>query len=294
MIVKSEIIQQNIDKLEQAKKDFSILNDYASTNNDDILRHLWDEGRAYGLLTYMTFIDFTRHTTNLNQQVFYKKKIKIQEFKEVLIGNASDPSVKKILQSKGKVSFAKLINSTKWELYSGNRRRRSRGVRYTDNFVASAAIIANFCIQNEILIEDDSRISEHYRKLLPDIDITLKKELEMTNDLLGYMVNSFSNSDYDFKKLNIDHITKFMGVELKKKLLNIEKGESVKLTENADYYGGLTLGEVYQVKDKELHSGRLQVVIDNDNGYRRSYPYRLFETVSNLRNDALDKLLEDF
>ena len=122
----------------------------------------------------------------------------------------------------------------------------------------------------------------------------MKKELEMTNDLLGYMVNSFSNSDYDFKKLNIDHITKFMGVELKKKLLNIEKGESVKLTENADYYGGLTLGEVYQVKDKELHSGRLQVVIDNDNGYRRSYPYRLFETVSNLRNDALDKLLEDF
>ena len=84
-----------------------------------------------------------------------------------------------------------------------------------------------------------------------------------------------------------------MGEELKKKLLNIDKGESVKLIENADYYGGITLGKVYEVKDKELHSGRLQVVIDNDNGYRRSYPYRLFETVSNLRNSALDDLLND-
>ena len=292
MIIKSDIIQVNIDKLEKAKKDFSILNDYASTNNDAVLRHLWDEGRAYGLLSYMNFIDFTRNTENLNQEVFYKKKIKIQEFKEILIKGATDPSVKKILESKGKVSFAKLINSTKWELYSGNRRRRARGVRYNDNFVYSAAIIANFCIQNEIDVEDTSRISEHYRKLLPDIDITLKKELEMTNDLLGYMVNSFSNSDYDFRKLNIDHITKFMGEELKKKLLNIEKGESVKLIENADYYGGLTLGQVYEVKDKELHSGRLQVVIDNDSGYRRSYPYRLFETVSNLRNSVLDDLLD--
>jgi len=60
MIVKSEIIQVNLDRLEKAKKDFSILEDYASTNNDVVLKHLWDEGRAYGLLSYMTFIDFIR------------------------------------------------------------------------------------------------------------------------------------------------------------------------------------------------------------------------------------------
>ena len=218
--------------------------------------------------------------------------IKIPEFKEVMIKNATDVKVKSLLKSKGKVSFQKFINSPKWDLYSGTRRRRG-GYRYHDNFVSSAAIIANFCIQNEIEIEDQSRICEYYRNNLADLDPSLKKELEMTNDLLGYMINSFSNSDYDFRKLNIDHITKFMGEELKKKLLNIDKGESVKLIENADYYGGITLGKVYEVKDKELHSGRLQVVIDNDNGYRRSYPYRLFETVSNLRNSALDDLLND-
>jgi hypothetical protein len=269
MIIKSEIIQNNLDRLEQAKKDFSLLNDYASTDDHNILKHLWDEGRSYGFLSYMNFIDFIRQCGKLNQEVFYKNKIKIPEFKEVIIKNATDDKVKGLLKSKGKVSFQKFINSPKWDLYSGNRRRRG-GVRYHDNFVSSAAIIANFCIQNEIEIEDQSRISEYYRNNLVDFDPSLKKELEMTNDLIGYMINSFSNSDYDFRKLNIDHITKFMGEELKKKLLNIDKGESVKLIENADYYGGLTLGQVYEVKDKEIHSGRLQVVIDNNNGYRRS------------------------
>ena len=290
MIIKSEIIQVNLDRLEKAKKDFSILNDYASTNNDTILRHLWDEGRAYGLLSYMTFIDFIRNSNKLGQEVFYSKKIKIKDFQDILVKCATDDTVKKTLKSKSKVSFAKLINSPRWDLYSGNRRRRG-GVRYHDNFVSSATIIANFCIQNEILIEDDSRISEHYRKLLPEIDLTLKKELELTKDLLDYMVKSFSNSDSDFRRLNVEHVTKFMGEELKKKLLNIEKGESVKLIEDASYYGGLTLGKTYDVKDKEMQSGRLNVVIENDNGYRRSYPYRLFETVSNLRNSALDDLL---
>jgi len=81
--------------------------------------------------------------------------------------------------------------------------------------------------------------------------------------------------------------------ELKKKLVNIEKGESVKLIENTDYYAALTFGKVYEVLDKEIVSGRLQVQITNDDGARRHYPYRLFETVSNLREDALLQILGD-
>lgn len=291
MVIKSEIIQNNLDRLEQAKKDFSILSDYASTDDNTILKNIWEEGRAYGFLSYMNFIDFIRFTKKLNQEVFYKDKIKIPHFKEVLIQNAPDSTVKKILKSKGKVSFAKLINSPKWDLYCGNRRRRG-GVRYNDNFVASASIIANFCMQNEIEIEDQSRISEYYRNNLSELDPTLKTELELTKELIDHMVITLSNSVYDFRRLNVDHISKFMTEELKKKLLNIEKGESVKLIESADYYGGLTSGKIYDVKDKELNSGRLQVIVENDTGYRRSYPYRLFETVSNLRNSALDELLD--
>jgi dTDP-D-glucose 4,6-dehydratase len=91
---------------------------------------------------------------------------------------------------------------------------RRGSARYHDNFAPATAIIANFCIQNEIEVVDQSRISEHYRRLLPEIDLTLKKELELTKDLLNYMVKSFSNSDSDFKRLNVDHVTKFMGEEL--------------------------------------------------------------------------------
>jgi len=290
MVIKSDIIKSNLDRLEMAKKNFPILQDYASTNDDDILRYIWDEGRSYGLLNYMTFIDFIRFSNKHGQEVFYSKKIKTKEFQDILVKCATDPQVKKILKSKNKVSFAKLINSTRWDLYSGNKRKRF-GVRYQDNFTASNAIIANFCIQNEIHIEDQSRISEHYRKLLPEIDLSLKKELELTKNMLDYMVKSFSDSDYDFRKLNVEHVTKFISQELKKKLLNIEKGESVKLIEDSSFYGGLTLGKIYEVKDKEIYSGRLNIVIENDNGYRRSYPYRIFETVSNLRNSALDDLL---
>jgi len=292
MIIKSEIIQENLSRLEKATQEFSILKDYASTDDHQVLRKIWDEGKSYGLLSYFNFQDFIRHSKSLNQEAFYKNKIKISEFKEVLVKNASDPSVKKILQSKGKVSFAKLINSTKWELYSGNRRRRSRGVRYNDNFLPSAAIIANFCMQNEIDVEDNYRISEYYTKLLPEIDITIKKELDLTKKMIDFMVGNLSESSYDFKKINVEHISKFISEELKKKLTEIDKGESVKLTEETDYYGGLTFGKVYEILDKEIHSGRLQVIINNDVNVRKSYPYRLFETVSNLRNSALDDLLD--
>jgi len=292
MIIKSEIIQLNIERVEQAKKDFSILSDYCKYDDHNILKQLWDEAKSYGLHSYVNFLDFERYAIKSGQQLFYKNKIKIPEFREVLIKNASDETVRKILKSKGKVSFAKFINSPKWELFSGNRRRRG-GVRYNDNFVMSAPIIANFCIQNEIDVMDHYRISDYYRSPLAEIDISLKKELVLTYELINFMVEKLQNSPHDFKRLNVEHASKFLTEELKKKLVNIERGESVKLIENTDYYGGLTFGKVYEVLDKEIVSGRLQVQITNDLGTRRHYPYRLFETVSNLREDALLQILGD-
>lgn len=291
MILKSEIIQENLLRLEKATQEFSFLKDYAATDDDQVLRKIWDEGKSYGLMSYFNFLDFIRHSNKTNQEIFYKNKITLPHFREILINNATDLSVKKLLKSKGKVSFTKFINSPKWDLYSGNRRRRG-GVRYQDNFVSSASIIANFCIQNEIEVDDTYRISEYYRNLLPEIDMTIKKELFFTKKLIDYMVDSISESSLDFKRMNLDHISKFLSEELKKKLTEIDKGESVKLIEDSQYYGGLTFGKVYEVIDKEINSGRLQVIIFNDVNIKRSYPYRLFETVSNLRNSALDDLLE--
>ena len=290
MKLTSEIIQINLDKLESLKKDFQILNDYYKETDNEKLKLMYSEGRNYGLLSYMLFIDFVKSVEKLNQQVFYNKKIKLKEFQSVLVDNASDLRVKQLLKSKGKVSFEKLINSPKWDLYSGNRRRRG-GVRYHDNFVSSSAIIANFCIQNEIEIQDTSRISDYYYKPLYPIDITVKKEIELTNNLVGFMFDTLSKEQYDFRRINVDNITRFIQLEIEKRMKSIDKGESVKLIETSDFYSGLAPNKVYTVISKDIQSGRLTVNIQNDLGFNRSYPYRIFETVTNLRNSALDELL---
>lgn len=292
MKLTSEIIQNNIDKLETLKKDFKILDDYHKEKDTEKLKQLYYEGRVYGLLNYMLFIDFIRHTENNHQQVFYNKKIKLQEFKDVLIKNATDESVKKIIKSKGKVSFEKFINSSRWELYSGNRRRRG-GVRYHDNFVTSAAIIANFCIQNEIEIEDSSRISEWYKTSLAPIDSSLLNEIDLTNNIIDYMFSQLNSQKYDFRRINVENITKLIQNKIEQKMKEIEEGESVKLIEKTDFYSALTLNKKYTVKSKDISSGRLTVTIENDLGFSRSYPYRIFETITNLRNSALDELLND-
>lgn len=292
MKLTSEIILNNLDRLEILKKDFKLLNDYYYETDSEKLRLMYQEGRVYGFMTIMCFIDYVRNMRKLNQDIFYNRKITVKEFQDVLVNNATDPLVKKILKSKGKLSFQKLINSPKWELYSGNKRRRG-GVRYHDNFLCSTAIISNFCIQNQIEIEDISRISEWYTKPIAPIDISIKKEIDLTNQIVDFMFGSLSSQDYDFRRINVENISKFIQLEIERKMKQIDEGESVKLIETTDYYSGLTQNKVYVVKSKDINSGRLTVTIENDLGFNRSYPYRIFETVSNLRNSALDELLNN-
>lgn len=292
MKITSEIIQNNLDKLQSLKSNFKILGDYENETNNSKLSSLYNEGRAYGLSSYLNFIDFIRNMTKLNQQVFYSKKITLKEFRECLIKNATDEKVKIILKSKGKVSFEKFINSPRWELYSGNKRRRG-GYRYHDNFLPSTAIISNFCIQNELEIEDVSRISDWYTKDLPVIDPSIKKEIDLTNEVVNFMFKTLSNQNYDFRRINIENLKWFFNSEIERKMKEIEDGESVRLIELENFYTALSSNKNYKVLNKEIQSGRLNVSIKNDLGFVRSYPYRIFETITNLRNTALDDLLND-
>jgi hypothetical protein len=125
------------------------------------------------------------------------------------------------------------------------------------------------------------------------IDPSLVKEIEITNNVVNFIYENMSNHDFDFRKLNIHNIIKNIEVEVERRMIQIEKGESVKLSDKTDFYSGLTNGKVYTVIDKSIFNGRLNVAIENDLGFKREYPYRLFETVSNLRNSALDQLLND-
>lgn len=295
MKITSEIISSNLDKLESARKTYKILDDYFLEQNDEKLKRIYQVGRSFGFLTYLTFIDFIKQNNLRNQQVFYKKKIKIKEFKEGLVNNAVDPSVKKILQSKGKISFEKLINSPKWEVYAGNRNynRRRGSFRYNDNFIFSSTLIANFCIQNELDIIDTSRISSWYTQHIHVIDPSIHQEIEITSNLVDSLYQSLTAQGCDFKKLNLENIISNIQFEIESRMTQIEQGECVKLVEDSDYYPSLTTNKVYVVKGKKVSAGRLQVEIVNDRGYTREYPYRIFETVTNLRDSAIDSLLID-
>jgi hypothetical protein len=76
-------------------------------------------------------------------------------------------------------------------------------------------------------------------------------------------------------------------------MLTIEPGEKIKCVEISPDSTGLTLNKVYDVLSKNIDYGVLKVIINNDNNQSKSYNYRLFETVTNLRNSALDELLND-
>ena len=106
------------------------------------------------------------------------------------------------------------------------------------------------------------------------------------------MFDSLEDQNYDFRRINIENLRFLINNEIERKMKEISDGESVKLIDSVDYYSALSPDKVYSVISKDISSGRLTVSIKNDLGFTRSYPYRIFETVTNLRNSALDELLD--
>jgi uncharacterized membrane protein YheB (UPF0754 family) len=307
MKLTSEVISVNLDRLEKAQKEFPILSEYQKTLElkngpsldqylTNLTRTLKDECLSYGLKPYIEFIDFIVDSKLTGQEIFYRKKIKNKEFQDVLVANAIDEDAKKSFKSKSKKSFEVLVNSKKWEVFTANvsnRRRSSR--RYNNNIRRSDAIISNYIIQNQIEVKDENsfRVNKYYLHQIPVPDLTIKNEINRTKEIIDFIINKLSESGTDFRKVNYDHLTKTLNNELKNRMLTIEPGEKIKCVETSPDSTGLTLNKVYDVLSKHIDYGVLKVIINNDNNQSKSYNYRLFETVSNLRNSALDELLNN-
>lgn len=304
MKINSEIISTNLVRLEKAQKEFHILIEYQKISEisekdqylSNLQRSVKDECYHYGLRVYVEFIDYIVDVKNKNQEIFYKSKIKNKDFQDILVQFANDEDAKKSFKSKTKKSFETLINSKKWDVFTAavlNRRRRIR--RYTDNLKNSSAIIANYVIQNQIEINSENtyRINKFYLHLIPVPDLTIKNEILRTKEIIDFVIQKLSESGSDFKKVNFDHLTNKLSEELKNRMLSIEPGEKIKCIEVSPETYGLTLNKTYDIRAKSLENGILKVRIINDSGNNTMYNYRLFETVSNLRNSALDELLND-
>jgi len=307
MKLTSEVISINLDRLEKAQKEFPILSEYLKVLElkngqsldqylNNLTKTLKDECLSYGLKPYIEFIDFIVDSKLTGQEIFYRKKIKNKEFQDVLVANAIDEDAKKSFKSKSKKSFEVLVNSKKWEVFTANvtnRRRTSR--RYNNNLRRSDAIISNYIIQNQIEVKDENsfRVNKYYLNQIPVPDLTIKNEINRTKEIIDFIINKLSESGTDFRKVNYDHLTKTLNNELKNRMLTIEPGEKIKCVEISPDSTGLTLNKVYDVISKHIDYGVLKVIINNDNNQSKSYNYRLFETVTNLRNSALDELLND-
>jgi hypothetical protein len=307
MKLTSEVISVNLDRLEKAQTEFPILSEYQKVlelkNGEsldqyliNLTRILKDESLSYGLKPYIEFIDFIVDSKLTGQEIFYRKKIKSKEFQDVLVANAIDEDAKKSFKSKSKKSFEVLVNSKKWEVFTANvsnRRRTSR--RYNNNLRRSDAIISNYIIQNQIEVKDENsfRVNKYYLNQIPVPDLTIKNEINRTKEIIDFIINKLSESGTDFRKVNYDHLTKTLNNELKNRMLTIESGEKIKCVEISPDSMGLTLNKDYDVLSKHIDQGVLKVIINNDNNQSKSYNYRLFETVTNLRNSVLDELLND-
>ena len=315
MKITSEIIQLNLIKLEKAVKLFPILEEYkiiikkkndfigngimytpAYNQNEDRIRDVREEARTYKLNVYLDFIDFILSTLRFDQEVFYKKKIKNLDLQNILVKFSIDEDAKKVFRNKTKASFQKFINSPRWLTLSGENYNRKSRKRFNDNIYRSSAIIANYCIQNEIEIDDQNigRVKNWYYKLLPDPDSSISKEVERTKLIIDFVVQKLNEGDSDFRKINLDHLSLTLKNELRKRILSIQNGDRIKcvnvIPENLEE---LTLNKVYEVISSSLDNGSLRVEIKNDYNKNKLYYFRDFETISVLRDSFIDDILND-
>lgn len=300
MKLTSEIISTNLNLLEKAKKDFPLLVSYENCTDYSDKAKLRQEGFEFGLVLYLEFIDFIKEMTSKEQEIFYRRKIKNPEFQDILAKQANDEDAKKSFKSKAAKSFEALMNSDKWEDFSGyrsNYRRKRR--RWSNNFSGSEAIASNYIIQNELEIKDEyiNRVCRWYRMKLPQVDFTVQNEINKTKDLISYMVEKMGDSGIDFRRLNFTHLTSQLSDEIGRKILTIDTDEKIKLIANDFVPEGFTPGNLYNVIAKQLSTedvgggNILMVNVRNDMDKSVWVKYRYFETVSNLRDSALDFLL---
>jgi hypothetical protein len=307
MKLTSEIIQQNLLILDRAKTAFTklkTLHELSIKKNEVTLfsteyfsierqmSSITDECRTYKIHIYTEFIEFIVNASKFEQEVFYKKKIKNVELRNTLVKYASDEEARKCFVNKTKSTFEKLINSKRWNYFSGEQRNRSRnGKRLGDNFFKVGALIANYCIQNEIDIKEEFRIKKWYTKLLPEPDFKIASEIQRTFSIIDFIVSKFEENDSDFKKINLDHTITSIKNELRERMLTISKNEKIKCIEVAQERE-LTFNKVYEVFDTKIEYGALKVLIENDLGNRVFYFYRNFETIKDLRDNFIASLLD--
>jgi hypothetical protein len=282
------IIDKNIEKLEFACKSFpEILGRYRKSTCSEERNRLSGTAGRLGLSPYINFIKWLEERKD--QIIKYNFEISFDTVKSAVIEGLVDPEPKRYLEKKTKRGFVSFLSSPIFNSYNNGTKGRRGGRRfYGSNFAKSDCILSNYIIQNNLEKCIDV-VSYYYKRELPEFETTSQDELDITRDIIKSLVRKLNTIKYDFRKLNFNILQSEVTAKVKEMMMQVSPGEQLKCLESSP---GLTLGKIYKVDSYEISSnGNLIVFLINDLGTRTSYNYRLFESLTNHRENHINELL---
>lgn len=290
------IINKNLEKLNNAIKTFpDILGKYQKSKDPREKLQIREYAYKLDLRSYIDFIDWVEKMSETGQSIIYKHQISFNEFKETLVNNAINNEVKDFLKKKTRRGMITFLQSRLYNDYNGEYRgRRFNRKSYANNFKSSTSVISNYLIQNPDIIESNKdliwRLETYYINELPNFEAQVNTEIDITNDIIRTLSRKINTIKYDFRKLNFNLLRSEIESKIKEKMLSVDKGEKIKCIESQN---GLTVNKVYDVISYEIGTnGNLLVSVRNDNDISYRYNYRIFETISKLRQNNIDDILK--
>lgn len=293
MKITYDIIQENFRVFEEARLKFPIIQKYI--DGEVTINAL----NSVGLHQFGRFHEYIKHNKTLGFDPIMKG-MTWRKLKPILITNTSLERFKVYLRNRTQNDFIDILKKVDvYERLSKGRwirkpSRRSSGRRSGEGISALISCqipIINYIIQNEIEINENTITGlEWFLSTKLSLNNTQAREMEVTENLLTSFVGVVEESKVDFKKLNLDYISNFIGEKLKK-LMFVEKGSVVKCIK--DYTSCLTEGKSYIVDSSHVRNGYLYLQVSDDRGFMNSYPFSYFEDMSYHRNSILDSLFDD-
>jgi hypothetical protein len=304
-------INKNIEIYNEARKKLPIIKDYEE-----------------GLVDHMTVINLNLEKF----VVFYNNVIKptkesgfdlisdysFKELKELIVSNTKSDRFKSLITNKTKPKFNKifsdpnlfdrLLNGTwKTKPALNSRGRMSYGTRKSekaDGFKVCLVPIFNYLIQNEIEFEKlDNRYQDNYfsyvfqffTEEVLSMNIIPIDEIIVTNTFLTSLIDKIETENINYKNLNLDYIISNIKSKLSR-LMQVEPGTKLKSKNdfNSKISGSpiLTKDKIYECVSSSVIRGSLSVVIIDDGGNKRTFPYNEFEDIAQRRDDLLSLLFD--
>lgn len=291
-----DIIKSNLNKLEKAIETFpDILGKYKSITNVTEKADISAYASKLNLSAYINFIDWVTRVSSNGEKIIYDIDISFDTLKSAMIESSTDSEVIEFLKKKTKRGLISFINSPLYSSYNGGMKgRRGHRKYYDKNFSKCECLLSNYILQNSInLVSGFSygfgSVGYYYTQNIPDFESELNTEIEITNDITKSIIRKINTLKYDFRKINFNLLKTEIENQVKSRMCSVLPGEEIKCIEASQ---NLTLNNLYKVVSYQISiSGNLMVHVLDDNERKSQYNYRLFETVSKLREDSINDIL---